>query len=306
MTARISLNLGRTCNFGAFAAERRKNVAPGASPGFVLMSNSAPEGRKTRRIFRPSGAGRLPTNYPGLAPGATFLSRSAAGTAASAITKNGQSPAGGPRSASAIARSLKNRPPLQRKPDAGFSLAALIVFLTAASILMAAAVPAYQTQAKREREEELIFRGEEYMRAIQKYQRKFGIYPPSVDALVETNGLRFVRRPYKDPITGKDFRLISINPDGSINGSIATGQGNNVPLFGDVQRFGAGTGQQQQSGLFQQQQQPQAGSETTRQATQQLPSSQQQQQQQQSGFSQQQGVNRTGGVTSPTQLSQQP
>src|SRR5438093_6501305 len=82
MTARISLNLGRTCNFGAFAAERRKNVAPGASPGFVLMSNSAPEGRKTRRIFRPSGAGRLPTNYPGLAPGATFLSRSAAGTAA--------------------------------------------------------------------------------------------------------------------------------------------------------------------------------------------------------------------------------
>ena len=46
------------------------------------MSNSAPEGRKTRRIFRPSGAKRLPTNYPGLAPGATFLSRSAAGTAA--------------------------------------------------------------------------------------------------------------------------------------------------------------------------------------------------------------------------------
>jgi len=163
---------------------------------------------------------------------------------------------------------------MKHKRDDGFSLAALIFFLTAASILMAAAVPAYQTQAQRDREEELIFRGGEYTRAIQKYQRKFGIYPPSIDALVETNGLRFVRRPYKDPITGKDFRLISINPDGSINGSIATGQGNNVPLFGDVQQFGAGPGQQQQSQLFQQQQQPQAGSETTGQATPQLRSSQ--------------------------------
>src|SRR6266571_9379536 len=29
-----------------FAAERRKNVAPGASPGFVSVSNPAPEGAK--------------------------------------------------------------------------------------------------------------------------------------------------------------------------------------------------------------------------------------------------------------------
>src|SRR5438093_6813437 len=49
------------------------NVAPGASPGFVLALNSAPKGRKTwRRSFAPSGAQHLPTGYPGLAPGATF------------------------------------------------------------------------------------------------------------------------------------------------------------------------------------------------------------------------------------------
>jgi len=107
----------------------------------------------------------------------------------------------------------------KRRRDAGFSLAALIFFATAASILAAAAVPAYQMQAKREREKELIFRGEEYTRAIQKYQRKFGVYPGSIDQLVQTNGLRFLRRAYKDPITGKDFRLIRINPDGSLSGS---------------------------------------------------------------------------------------
>src|SRR6185369_2117182 len=100
--------------------------------------------------------------------------------------------------------------------DAGFSLAALIFFATAASIFIAAAVPAYQMQAKRELEEELIFRGEEYTRAIQKYQRRFGVYPTSVDQLVSTNGLRFLRRAYKDPMNGKDFRLISINPDGTV------------------------------------------------------------------------------------------
>src|SRR5438105_15539920 len=97
--------------------------------------------------------------------------------------------------------------PIHRR-DAGFSLAALIFFATAFSILAAAAVPAYQMQAKREVEEELIFRGEEYTRAIQKYQRRFGVYPTCLDQLVSTNGLRFVRPAYKSQITGKDFRLI--------------------------------------------------------------------------------------------------
>src|SRR5262245_7602596 len=70
---------------------------------------------------------------------------------------------------------------VSHRKDAGFSLAAIIFFATAASVLAAAAYPAYVMQAKRERELELVFRGEEYIRAIQKYQRKFGIYPTSVD-----------------------------------------------------------------------------------------------------------------------------
>ena len=88
-----------------------------------------------------------------------------------------------------------------------------------------------------------IFRGEEYARAIQKFYRKFGVYPPSIDALVQTNGLRFLRRVYKDPITGKDFRVISIGPDGTLIGSTLPSQRiNNTPLFGaPVQTFGGQT-----------------------------------------------------------------
>src|SRR6266705_1095808 len=143
----------------------------------------------------------------------------------------------------------------KRRRDAGFSLAALIFFATAASILAAAAVPAYQMQAKREREKELIFRGEEYTRAIQKYQRKFGVYPGSIDQLVQTNGLRFLRRAYKDPITGKDFRLIRYNPDGSLSGSKLFAQNvNPQSLFGNTQIFGQQPGAQpgvQQPGMQQ-------------------------------------------------------
>src|SRR5436190_1450284 len=112
----------------------------------------------------------------------------------------------------------------------GFALAALIFFLTALSILIAATVPSYQMQAKRAQEEELIFRGEEYMRAIAKYQRKVGIYPPSIDALIETNGIRFLRKAYVDPISGKPFRLITINPDGSVTGSVLASSNKAQPL----------------------------------------------------------------------------
>ena len=110
------------------------------------------------------------------------------------------------------------------KPDPecrsqGFALATLIIFMTALTIMLAAAAPVYRVQVERELEEELIFRGEEYARAIQKYQREFGIYPPNLDALLETNGIRYLRRAYTDPITGEDFRILTINQDGTINGS---------------------------------------------------------------------------------------
>lgn len=196
---------------------------------------------------------------------------------------------------------------MKHRRDAGFSLAALIFFATAVSILMSAAYPAYQMQARREAEEELIFRGEEYSRAIQKFQRKFGIYPPSVDALIQTNGLRFLRRVYKDPITEKNFRLIYINPDGSVTGStLFTQRINTTPLFGaPLQQFGqppqrpqAQQPQQPQPQQPQQARQPQQAQqprqpEQARQPQQQLQQLQPQQRQQQQPAG---GISGTAGI----------
>jgi hypothetical protein len=138
----------------------------------------------------------------------------------------------------------------KHRRDAGFSLTALIFFAAAASIAIAAVVPAYQMQAKREVELELIFRGGEYTRALQKYHNKFGVWPTSIDQLVSTNNLKFIRRAYKDPLTGKDFRLLLLNPDGSITGSKVFKQNttNNQSMFGNnTQQFGQGQNNQQQN-----------------------------------------------------------
>jgi len=104
--------------------------------------------------------------------------------------------------------------------DEGFALAALICFITAAAIFTAIVVPLRVMQSRRETERELIFRGEEYVRAIKKYQYKYGIYPSSVEDLISRDGYRFIRRQYKDPVTGEDFRLINVNADGSLTGSL--------------------------------------------------------------------------------------
>ena len=104
--------------------------------------------------------------------------------------------------------------------DEGFALAALICIISAAAVLTAVMVPLRVMQSRRETEQELIFRGQEYIRAIQKYQRKYGVYPSSIDDLVSRDGYRFIRRQYKDPVTGEDFRLINVNADGSLTGSL--------------------------------------------------------------------------------------
>jgi len=71
-------------------------------------------------------------------------------------------------------------------------MAALLVGLAIMGVLMSVVLPVWSHAAKREREAELIFRGEQYTRAIELYQRQFvGAYPPDLDTLVDQ---RFLRR----------------------------------------------------------------------------------------------------------------
>jgi type II secretory pathway pseudopilin PulG len=87
-------------------------------------------------------------------------------------------------------------------------MVALLVAMSVAAVLMTAAMPAWKQAAQREKEAELVFRGQQYVRAIGLFQKRAGpgVLPPNLDVLVSG---RFLRKKYKDPITGKDFDLIS-------------------------------------------------------------------------------------------------
>jgi type II secretory pathway pseudopilin PulG len=86
-----------------------------------------------------------------------------------------------------------------RPDDRGYAMVALLVTLGVMSVILGMAMPVWRTVMQREKEEELIFRGRQYARAIQLYQRKFAAaYPASIDVLVEQ---RFLRKKYTDPMT---------------------------------------------------------------------------------------------------------
>jgi type II secretory pathway pseudopilin PulG len=89
----------------------------------------------------------------------------------------------------------------------GYVMAALLVGLGIMAVMMTVVMPVWKQVAQREKEAELIFRGEQYARAIELYGRKLpGALPPNLDVLIDQH---FLRKKYKDPITGGDFDLVS-------------------------------------------------------------------------------------------------
>ncbi len=101
-------------------------------------------------------------------------------------------------------------------------MAALLVALAVMGVLASAAMPTWRQMARREKEAELIFRGQQYARAIGLFQRRAGpgVNPPNLDVLVQQ---RFLRKKYKDPITGGDFELISPVSAMSVPGAATPG-----------------------------------------------------------------------------------
>jgi type II secretory pathway pseudopilin PulG len=122
------------------------------------------------------------------------------------------------------------------RDDRGFVMVALLISMSVAAIWMAAALPAWRQQAQRDREDDLIFRGEQYARAIVLFQDKNrGALPPSIDILVSGH---YLRKKWKDPVTGQDFIPIGTG--------IAT-PGGSSQLPGSTQQPGPGRAGQTQT-----------------------------------------------------------
>ncbi len=110
---------------------------------------------------------------------------------------------------------------MKQQPESGFAL--LLVFAMAATvaILLYKELPRLVFESQRIREQDLIDRGEQYRRAIQLYVRKYKKYPASLDDLDRGSDVRFLRRRYEDPMTGKqEWRLIHIDAAGFYTDSL--------------------------------------------------------------------------------------
>src|SRR5438034_3766535 len=109
----------------------------------------------------------------------------------------------------------------RRSSESGFALLLIFAMAAAVALTLYIALPRVAFEAQRDKEQLLIERGEQYQRAIQLYFRKFKQYPASIEQLESTNNVRFLRRRYVDPMTGKaEWRLIHVGPGGIFTDSI--------------------------------------------------------------------------------------
>jgi len=99
--------------------------------------------------------------------------------------------------------------------ERGSALLIVFVFAAMVAVMLYMELPVAVFEARRQKEQLLVDRGNEYAHAVKLFVRKVGRYPTSISELEDTNRMRFLRRKYKDPFTGKDdWRLLHVGPGG--------------------------------------------------------------------------------------------
>lgn len=111
-----------------------------------------------------------------------------------------------------------------RRGESGYALL-FVIFLVASILLFAAAAnPNVLTQGRRQKEEEMIWRGNQYVRAVSLFYRKNGRYPQNLEELAKPNAanVHFLRKAYAEPMNTADgsWRLIYVSPTGQLTGSV--------------------------------------------------------------------------------------
>ena len=100
---------------------------------------------------------------------------------------------------------------IRRQNERGFALLLVFAMAAAAAVMLYLEMPRVAFEHQRGKEALLVDRGEQYVRAIQMYQKKFNKLPQTLDDLDSSGNQRFLRRRYKDPMTGEDEWLSLIH-----------------------------------------------------------------------------------------------
>jgi hypothetical protein len=104
----------------------------------------------------------------------------------------------------------------------GYAIMTVMFFLTLLVLSTILVAPNLITDVQRQKEEEMIWRGKQYVRAIRLFYGKTRRFPTQLEDLyTPKTGIRFLRQAYKDPMNTVDgsWRLIYIGPNGVLMGS---------------------------------------------------------------------------------------
>ena len=116
--------------------------------------------------------------------------------------------------------------PESRNRESGYTMVAVVIGMVVMAILLMGVAPSIATIMKREREQELLFRGKQYARAIALFQKRYGRFPTELKELYE-NRPRTIRKLFKEPFCNcMDWHVIYQNsPDAGIGGPTGLGPG---------------------------------------------------------------------------------
>jgi type II secretory pathway pseudopilin PulG len=106
--------------------------------------------------------------------------------------------------------------------ERGFTYLGVLYIVAIMGVLLAIAGQAWHTQVVREREEELLYVGDQYKKAIARFHLAGGRYPRELAELLKDprrpDTQRYLRKLYPDPITGKNEWGFVRSADGGIAG----------------------------------------------------------------------------------------
>lgn len=105
----------------------------------------------------------------------------------------------------------------RRAGQRGSALLIVFVFAAFVAIMLYKEMPVTLFEAKRQKEQLLIDRGNEYKRGIKLFVIRNRTFPTSLDQLEKFNNVRYIRHRFKDPMTGGDeWRLIHVSGPGFV------------------------------------------------------------------------------------------
>jgi hypothetical protein len=118
----------------------------------------------------------------------------------------------------AMERMAGDKPPASAR-ERGHIMAGVLVLLAIMLIFSTVVFQSWEEVLRRDNEAEMIFRAEEYVRAIQRFRKERGVPPAKLEDLMEPGprGQYYLRQLYKDPLV-KDGKwgLLYAGPGGEV------------------------------------------------------------------------------------------